>query len=113
MKSPTQQRFKADMHRLLTTILRRDVDDPMLLGLSLTRFEMTDMQGQAVAYVHSMLPVEKKECVARLNRLKPHMLHILRKAMPKRRLPELMFRWDDALDKTHRVLDTMDGLNRS
>ncbi|MDQ6990069.1 MAG: ribosome-binding factor A [Mariprofundaceae bacterium] len=110
-KTPTQQRFQADMHRLLTTILQRDVEDPMLLGLSLTRFEMTDQQGQAIAYVHSMLPIEEKECVARLNRLKPHLLHILRKAMPKKRMPALLFRWDDALDKTHQVMDTMDALH--
>jgi len=112
-KSPTQNRFQADMHRLLTIILQREVQDPLLLGLSLTRFEITGQQGQAIAYVHSMLQMDEKECVARLNRLKPHVLHLLRKAMPKRKLPDLMFRWDEAMDKAHQVMDTMDGLQRS
>jgi len=101
------------MHRLLTTLLHRDVDDPMLQGMSLTRFELSDANGQAIAFVHSMLPVEKDEAVKRLNSLRSHFLHVLRKAMPKKRLPDLIFRWDDALDKTHRVMDTMQRLKKS
>jgi len=112
-KSPALSRFQADMHRLLTTLLQRDVEDPMLLGVSLTRFDLSDVQGHAVAHVHSMMPVDKKEVVKRLNSLRPHFLHLLRKAMPKKRLPALVFKWDDALDKTHHVLDTMDEFKHS
>ncbi len=100
------------MHRLLTTLLQRDVEDPMLLGISLTRFELMDANGQAIAHVHSMLPMDKKEAIKRLNSMCPHLLHMLRKAMPKKRLPDLVFRWDDALDKTHQVLDMMKGLEK-
>ncbi len=112
-KSPALRRFESDMHRLLTILLQRDVEDPMLLGMSLTRFELSDANGQAIAYVHSMLPVEQKEVVRRLNALRPHFMHHLRKALPKKRMPDLVFRWDDALDKTHQVLDTMKGFKSS
>ncbi len=101
------------MHRLLTILLQREIEDPMLVGISLTRFELMDANGEAIAYVHSMLDLDKQESVKRLNRLKPHILHLLRKAMPKKRLPELVFRWDDALDKTHQVMDTMDSFKHS
>jgi len=111
-KTPALRRFESDMRRLLTTLLQRDVDDPMLQGMSLTRFELSDANGQAIAYVHSMLPVEKDEAVRRLNSLRSNFLHLLRKAMPKKRLPDLVFRWDDALDSTHRVMDTMQGLKQ-
>ncbi len=109
-KSPALSRFQTDFHRLLTTLLLREVEDPMLLGISLTRLDLTDARGHAIAYVHSMMPVDEKECVKRLNRLSPHLSHLLRKAMPKKRLPELIFRWDDALDKAHGVMDTMQGI---
>jgi len=112
-KSPALGRFQTDFHRLLTTLLQRDVEDPMLVGISLTRLDLTDAQGHAIAYVHSMLPVDEKECVKRLNKLSPHLSHKLRKAMPKKRLPELIFRWDDALDKTHSVLDAMQAIKNS
>ena len=110
LKSPALSRFQTDFHRLLTTLLQREVEDPMLMGISLTRLDLTDAQGHALAYVHSMMPVDEKECVRRLNKLSPHLSHLLRKAMPKKRLPELVFRWDDALDKTHGVLDAMDAM---
>ncbi|HID37411.1 MAG TPA: ribosome-binding factor A [Ghiorsea sp.] len=109
-KSPALSRFQTDFHRLLTTLLQRDIEDPMLLGISLTRLDVTDAQGHAIAYVHSIIPVEQQECVKRLNRLSPHLLHQLRKALPKKRLPKLVFRWDDALDQAHSVMDTMDNL---
>ncbi len=109
-KSPALRRYQTDIHRLLTTLMQRDMEDPMLLGISLTRLNLTDANGHALAYVHSILPVDEKECVKRLNRLSPHFSHQLRKALPKKRLPELIFRWDDALDKTHHVVDTMNKL---
>ena len=112
-KSPALRRFESDMHRLLTTLLQREVEDPMLIGISLTRFEVTDANGEAIAYIHSMLSLDEKEAVKRLNGLAPHLLHLLRKAMPKKRMPKLIFRWDDALDKTHRVMDTMQGFKHS
>ena len=112
-KTPALRRFEADMHRLLTTLMQREVDDPMLLAMSITRFELMDAQGHAIAYVHSMLTEDKDEAVKRLNSLRSHFLHLLRKAIPKKRLPELEFRWDDALDKTHRVLDTIKELKTS
>ncbi len=109
-KSSALGRLQTDFHRLLTTLLQREVEDPMLQGISLTRLDVTDAQGHAIAYVHSMIPVEQQECVKRLNRLSPHLLHQLRKAMPKKRLPKLVFRWDEALDQTYSVMDTMDNL---
>ena len=45
-KSPTLRRFESDMHRLLTILLQREVEDPMLIGISLTRFEVTDANGE-------------------------------------------------------------------
>jgi len=111
-KSPAHSRFQADFHRLLTTLLQREVEDPMLLGISLTRLDLTDPRGHAMAYVHSMLTEDKQEVVSRLNRLSPHLLHHLRKAMPKKRFPALVFRWDEALDKTHAVMDTMQSIQR-
>jgi len=112
-KSPALSRFQTDFHRLLTTLMQRDVEDPMLLGISLTRLDLTDAQGHAIAYVHSFMPVDEKECVKRLNKLSPHLSHMLRKAMPKKRMPELIFRWDEALVKTHGVMDTMQSIKKS
>ncbi|OIQ00230.1 MAG: hypothetical protein AUK35_03605 [Zetaproteobacteria bacterium CG2_30_46_52] len=111
-KSPALGRFQSDMHRLLTTVLQRDIDDPMLRGIIVTRFELGDENGVGIAFIHSLLPVEKKECISRLNRMSPHILHKLRKALPKRRMPSLQFRWDDKLDESQQLLDTMKTLSR-
>jgi len=42
----------------------------------------------------------------------PHFEHELRRAMPKRRLPKLQFRWDDAFEKSGDVLQMLRNLER-
>ena len=96
-----QARLYADMRRLLATLLQRDVADPRLAGLCITRLEAVHGGHQVRVMVHR--PNENDEqtqadCVARLNRLAPHFSHELRRAMPKRRLPGLKFNWDNAID---------------
>ena len=96
-----QARLYADMRRLLATLLQRDVADPRLSGMCITRVEAVHGGHQARIMVHrpnESDPRARTDCIARLNRLAPHFAHELRRAMPKRRLPALRFCWDHAID---------------
>jgi len=90
-------RLHADVHRLLGIMLQRDVSDPRLAGVAVTRIEAARHGRLLKVWVHGM-DVDPEMCVTLLNRLRPHFMHGLRRALPRRRLPELRFVWDKGLD---------------
>ena len=111
--SSGKDRLQADIHRLLTTLMQREIDDPKLFGITITRIETSKAQQGMSIYVHRMDEVDPKGIVDRLNKIRPHFEHELRRALPKRRFPSLKFRWDDAFDKSSSVLDVLNRLERS
>lgn len=108
-----KNRLQTDIHRLLTTLMQREIDDPKLLGVTITRLEPSKAQQGMSVYVHRVNETDPKDVVDRLNKIRPHFEHELRQALPKRRFPSLRFRWDDAFDKSSSVLDVLNQLERS
>jgi len=106
-------RLQTDIHRLLTTLMQREIDDPKLFGITITRIESSKAQQGMSIYVHRMDEADPKDIVERLNRIRPHFEHELRRALPKKRFPSLRFRWDEAFDKSSSVLDVLNKLERS
>jgi len=106
-------RLQTDIHRLLSTLMQREIDDPKLFGVSITRIEPSKAQQGMSVYVHRMNEADPKDIVERLNKIRPYFEHELRRALPKKRFPSLRFRWDDAFDKSSSVLDVLNRLERS
>jgi ribosome-binding factor A len=111
--SSGKDRMQTDIHRLLTTLMQRDIDDPKLFGITITRLEASKAKQSMTVYVHRMQESDPVGVVSRLNKICPHLEHGLRRALPKRRLPSLTFRWDDAFDKSSTVLDLLSQLDRT
>jgi len=106
-------RLYADMHRLLATLMQRDISDPRLAGMSITRVEAVHGGQQVRVMVHKPGEVDEKMCIEQLNHLAPHFAHQLRHAMPKRRLPGLKFCWDDAIDGAANVTRLLNAMEFS
>ncbi len=104
-----QQRFLADVKRLLSTLLLRDVADPRFNGVSITRLEASGRQLLKVWVYHNG-EAEPALCIEALNRMAPHFEHELRRALTKRRLPKLQFVWDAAFEKSGDVLQMLRDL---
>jgi len=111
-RSSTRNRLQADIHRLLTTLLQREVDDPRLQGVTITAIEMKPGQRTAMVKVHRLNETDPSDCIERLNRLAPHFDHELRRALPRKRLPNVRFRWDDAFEAGSAVVDMLNRLER-
>jgi ribosome-binding factor A len=111
MKSaPTgRRRLLADIQRLLSTLLLRDVADPRFVGASITRVENSGRQSVTVWMYHAG-EFDRKACMQALERMTPHFEHELRHALAKRRLPKLRFRWDEAFEKSGDVLQILRNL---
>ncbi len=111
--SASWRRLLKDIQRLLGILLYRDVADPRLEGLSITRVEGAGRH-QVTVWVHKPgKDFDPEVCLEVLERLRPHFEHELRRAIPRRRLPALEFRWDEAFDRSSEVLDLLRQLERS
>jgi ribosome-binding factor A len=86
-QSSGKGRLQADIHRLLTTLMQREIDDPKLFGISITRLEPSKAQQAMAVYVHRMDESDPSSVVERLNKIRPHLEHELRRALPKWRFP--------------------------
>jgi ribosome-binding factor A len=107
----SQRRLLADIQRLLSTLLLRDVADPRFAGASITRVEYSGRQSVTV-WVYHVGEFDRKACMLALERMTPHFEHELRHALAKRRMPSLRFRWDEAFEKSGDVLQILRNLER-
>ncbi len=111
-RTPAQARLHADIKRLLSTLMQRDIADPRLIGICITRIESLH-SGQSVrVWVHKSDKVDTDVCVDRLNHLASYFSHELRLAMSRRRLPTLVFCWDKSIEEGGdmiRLLHTLDS----
>ncbi|MDQ6993386.1 MAG: ribosome-binding factor A [Mariprofundus sp.] len=106
-----QQRFLIDIQRLLATLLLRDVADPRFSGVSITRVERSGKQLVTV-WVYRGNGCDAAICMSALERMTPHFQHELRRAMDKRKLPNLRFRWDENFEKSGAVMQMLRDLER-
>jgi len=104
-------RLYADMQRLLATLMQRDIADPRLIGVCITRLEAVHGGQQVRVLVHKPGETDQRVCVEQLNHLAAHFAHELRRAMPKRRLPGLKFYWDESIDGAADVNSLLASLN--
>jgi len=91
-------RMLADIRRLLAILMQREIAEPRLLGLCITRLESIHGGRRLHVWVHKPGVDDTSGCVERLNQLSPHFYHELRRAMPRRRLPRLVFVWDESIE---------------
>ena len=108
--SPSQSRLHSDIHRLLSTLMQRDVSDPRLADIHITRVEPAAGGQKLIVWVHGYQTEAESDCVDRLNRLASHFMYELHHAMGRRHLPRLSFQWDKAVDKGGAVLDILNKL---
>jgi ribosome-binding factor A len=93
--------------------MQREIDDPKLFGITVTRLEPSRARQGMTAFIHRMDEHDPAAVVERMNKICPHFEHELRKALPKRHFPSLRFRWDDAFDKSGVVNDLLSKIGNS
>ncbi|MDX8411259.1 MAG: ribosome-binding factor A [Mariprofundaceae bacterium] len=111
--TPAKKRLHADMHRMLGALLQSEISDPRLSGICITRIEAKPSAHDLIVWFHRMNEDDHAACEQRLNKLAPHLMHRLRQALPRNRLPTIHFRWDKALDKGDAVLRILRDLEKS
>jgi ribosome-binding factor A len=94
-------------------ILSRQVHDPGVGFLTLTRVQVTDDLLQARIFYTAMGdPAERKKTARALERALPFIRRALGQRLQLRRVPEITFRYDDSVAHQARVEELLEDIKR-
>jgi ribosome-binding factor A len=104
------QRIQSVMKDELNVLINRDLKDPRIPSVTVTKVEITRDAKQATVFI-SILSLDQtstdpeliEHCLESLTRAKGHIKRALSKAIQLRFMPELLFREDKGLENTLRV----------
>ena len=107
------QKVSSLLKKELSLILNNDLDEPIILDnfISISKIEISPDLFYCKIFITSAVENEKKErIVDSLNNLKSLIRHKLTQRIQMRRIPELTFKIDRALEKGLAVLKVLDKL---
>jgi ribosome-binding factor A len=112
MSKIRQQRTAEEIRMILSELLRRDVSDPRLVDLTVTRVLIDRELQHANIYVNALGDeTRKKEVMKALDRAGGFFRYELAQRMSLRTVPELHFHWDPTLvyiEEVDQILATLD-----
>jgi len=108
-----RERYRANLQSNLAILLQRDVSDPRLQGVSITRIDLGRGNDAVHIWVHSMLERDGEMVTKGLQRLAGYFRHALGKSIRRRRIPELRFQWDAAFEAGNEMVVRLDRMERS
>jgi ribosome-binding factor A len=103
-----QERVAEEIHRELSVLMQRESRDPRLSGVTVTNVRVgTDLR-RAVAYVTILgEPEEQAKGIESLNHAVGFFRRELAARLQLRRVPELVFEFDESVARTQRILDLL------
>ncbi len=109
----TQRTDRVDelLRQEIGSIVARDVQDPRIGFVTITRVETTPDLRHARVWVSVIgQPKERSQTIAALGRAMPYVRHELGKSLRLRRIPDLHVELDDTAERGTRVLHLLDEL---
>ena len=107
------QKVSSLLKKELSLILNNDLDEPIITDnfISISKIEISPDLYYCKIYITSTVQDESREkIVDKLNNLKSFIRHKLTQRVEMRRIPELTFKVDRALEKGLAVLKVLDKL---
>lgn len=106
-----QERVGGRIRRILGELLVREVSDPRLGGVTVTRVEIDPELMYAKVYVNALGEEERAgEVLAALKHAKSFLRREVGRRVSLRNTPDLVFKWDETLQRSERVLDILTHL---
>ncbi len=114
MSSRRQQQVSEFLREEISEIIRRELNDPRLGLLSLTRVEVSPDLRQARVFVSVLGSEEEfRAAVTALNGASGFIRHVLKPRMHIRHIPELSFRADHSMEYAEKMTRTLRELHSS
>lgn len=107
-----QERMAERIRMILSELLLRDVSDPRLQGVTITRVKIDPEMMFADVHVSALGDDERREEVLTgLKSAKGFLRREVGQRITTRNTPDLYFHWDYALEQSERVNRLLDNLN--
>ncbi|MDH4049012.1 MAG: 30S ribosome-binding factor RbfA [Gammaproteobacteria bacterium] len=108
------QRLAAELMRTLSDVLRFEIKDPGVAGVSLTKVDLSRDLSVAVVYFSLLQPDDDPQpAIDGLRRAAGFLRSKLGQAMKIRHVPELRFKHDDSMAHADRISRLIDAANRT
>ncbi len=104
MSKIKQERTSGQIRKILSQLILREVADPRLHGITVTDVELDPELLFATIYVNALGEEERQpEVMLALERAKGYLRREVAKRVRLRKAPELIFRWDESLERGERI----------
>ena len=101
------------MRRVLAEALSNGIDDPRVGFVTISEVRLNrDRTIAEVFYTVLGDEDEREQSLAGLKRARGYLRHIVGEHVRMRQLPELRFKYDDSLDRSFRVEEALDRIQR-
>lgn len=112
MSSIKQERMAGRIRQILSELLLREVADPRLLGVTVTRVELDQELQFARVWVNALGEEERQaEILVAMGHAKGFLRREVGKRVRLRKTPDLQFRWDASLEEGERMNRLISSLN--
>jgi ribosome-binding factor A len=107
-----QDRMGERIQAILSELLLREVSDPRLKNITVTEVKIDAELMYANIYINALGDESReKEVMAGLNRAKGFLRREVAKRVRLRSAPELIFHWDETLERSERVNRLLSSLD--
>jgi ribosome-binding factor A len=112
MSKIKQERTEGQIRKILSQLILRDVADPRLQGITITEVELDPELLFAKIYVNALGEEERQpEVMFALDHAKGFLRREVAKRVRLRKAPELLFRWDERLERSERINSLLSHLH--
>jgi ribosome-binding factor A len=99
-----QERTSGQIRKILSQLILREVADPRLHGITITDVEIDPELLFAKVYVNALGEEEREpEVMVALEHAKGFLRREVARRVKLRKAPELIFRWDESLERSERI----------
>lgn len=107
-----QERVSGRIRKILSTLILREVADPRLQGITITDVEIDPELLFAKVYVNALGEEERaSEILFALEHAKGFLRREVAKRVRLRKAPQLIFKWDESLERGARIEALLDQLD--
>jgi ribosome-binding factor A len=112
MMSIIQDRMAEQIQTILSTLLLREVADPRLKNITVTEVRIDPELAYANIYINALGDESRQDAVmAGLERAKGFLRREVAKRVRLRSAPELIFHWDETLERGERINRLLSSLD--
>jgi ribosome-binding factor A len=111
MTSHRAGRVSEQIQQLVSHLLERHVKDPRLAMINITAVQLSPTLREATIFVSALGGAESRaEVMAGLESARGYLRREVGRRLQLRSVPDLLFKWDAAIEQGDRVLDLLDEL---